>query len=244
MARPTGLVSIVLVATVFACGAVSSSSSGDGLAGPGGAPPDDGGAGSSGSSGQTPPPGSTSDGSTPGIDGSSPSDAGYGDADASSACSGTAPATVSLPLPAGASGTWIASGNGGALVNVPHPTSTIACTACHTSCGSNAPNTIIGYDHGNPALVCNYCHDPGTKVVATTVKTGSMAVYHSSVDSQVCTCCHNGTNNVAHGLPADPATPIVPSSPACTGTSAWQLVFPTFDGASGTFKGGQFFGGT
>jgi hypothetical protein len=111
------------------------------------------------------------------------------------------------------------------------------------SCGSNAPNTIIGYDHSNPALVCNYCHDPGTKVVATSVSTGSMAVYHSSSDSQVCTCCHQGTNNVAHSLPAAPATPIVPSSPACTGTSAWQLITPTYDATSGTFTGGQFFNG-
>jgi hypothetical protein len=157
----------------------------------------------------------------------------------SAACFGAPPATVTLPLPSGASGTWIAAG--GDLKNVPHPSSSVGCTTCHLSCGTGAPNTIIAYDHGNPALVCNYCHDPGTKVVATNVKTGSMANYHSSTDSQVCTCCHSQSNNAAHSLPPGTPTPIVPSTPACTGTSAWQLVLPTYDGAA--FSGGQFFNG-
>jgi hypothetical protein len=161
------------------------------------------------------------------------------DSGMSAACSGAAPATVTLPKPNGASGTWIAAG--GDLTNVPHPSSALGCTTCHLSCGTGAPNTIIAYDHSNPALVCNYCHDPGTKVVATNVTTGSMANYHSSTDSQVCTCCHSQANNAAHSLPPGPVTPIVPSTPACTGTSAWQLVLPTNN--AGVFSGGQFFNG-
>jgi hypothetical protein len=166
------------------------------------------------------------------------------DSDASSACSGVPPTTITLPLPTGASGTWISTSSGGALTGLPHPSSTLVCTTCHSSCGSGSPNTIIGYDHSNPDLVCNYCHDPGTKVVDTKITTRSMANYHSSVDSQVCSCCHDGTNNTAHGLAAEPPTPIVPSSPACTGTSSWQLVYPTLDSSNDTFSGGQFFGGT
>jgi hypothetical protein len=148
---------------------------------------------------------------------------------------------VTLPRPTGASGTWVAAGNGD--LTAAHPTSTLTCDTCHLSCGKGAPNTIVAYDHSDPALVCNYCHDPNTKVVATKVTAGSMANYHSSSDSQVCTCCHQGTNNVAQGFPAAPATPVVPSTPACTGTSSWQLIFPTYDGATRRFSGGQFFGG-
>jgi hypothetical protein len=148
---------------------------------------------------------------------------------------------VTLPRPTGGSGTWVATSNGGALTNLPHPSSSLACGACHASCGSGANNTIIGYDHSDPNYVCNYCHDPGTNVVSTKVSTGSMANYRSSTDSQVCTCCHNGPNNPANGLPAAPATPIVPATPACAGTSTWQLVYPTYSGSTKTFSGGQFF---
>jgi hypothetical protein len=126
------------------------------------------------------------------------------------------------------------------LTNLPHPGGSLPCTACHLSC-NGAPNTIIGHDHSNPDLVCNYCHDPGTVVVATSVTTGSMMNYRSSGDDEVCTCCHQGTNNVANGVPAAPATPIVPSMPACfSGASAWPLVYPTYDPSTQVFSGGQF----
>jgi hypothetical protein len=180
------------------------------------------------------------------IDASSKTDSGKRDAatdsGSTSVCSVTPPTTITLPLPSGGSGTWVSTSGNGDLTGLAHPSSSLACTVCHESCATlGSSNTIIGYDHSDPNLVCNYCHDPGTKVVNTSVTSGSMANYHSSSDSQVCTCCHNGTNNTAHSLPAEPATPIVPSSPACTGTSAWQLVFPALGSSTNVFSGGQFF---
>jgi hypothetical protein len=153
-------------------------------------------------------------------------------------CTGSAPATVLLARPGSGSGSWLA----GDLTGLPHPSTTGPCSTCHLSCKAGEENTIVGYDHSNPNYVCNYCHDPSTKVVATNVRTGSMANYRSSSDSQVCTCCHNGTNNGANGVPAAPATPIVPST-TCTETSAWPLVYPTYDSSKQAFSGGQFFKG-
>jgi hypothetical protein len=203
-------------------------------------------AGSDSGTPSNPDSGARPDSGTPSShDSGSPPDSGAqrdsgSDGGGSSTCSGAAPATVTLPLPSNASGTWVSAANGGDLVDLPHPTSSLACSTCHL-CGGG-PNTLIGYDHSNTAFVCNYCHDPGTKVVDTSVMTGSMANYRSSSDSQVCTCCHNGTNNGAHMLPPGSPTPIVPSSPACTMTDAWPLIFPSYQPSTQTFSGGQFFG--
>lgn len=89
-------------------------------------------------------------------------------------------------------------------------------------------------------MVCNYCHDPSTQIVATSVRTGSMKNYHSSTDSEVCTCCHRSSNNANFNLPAEPATPIIPTT-QCGGS--WPLVYPTWDPSTQAFTGGQFFGG-
>lgn len=67
-----------------------------------------------------------------------------------------------------------------------------------------------------------------------------MQNYHSSTDSQVCTCCHSGANNGNFSLPLDPATQIVPST-RCGGS--WPLVYPTWNPSTEAFSGGQFFGG-
>jgi hypothetical protein len=162
-----------------------------------------------------------------------------GDEDALPACYGTPPATVTLPLPQDAAGTWIVEG--GAVVGVPHPSSTLPCSACHLACDAGAPNMLVGYDHSDPNLVCNYCHDPGTKVVAIHERSHSMANYRPRIDTEVCTCCHNGSNNPLHGLPAAPGTPIVPA--ICEpDADTWQLVYPTWDAAASAFAGGQFNG--
>jgi hypothetical protein len=160
----------------------------------------------------------------------------------SATCSGAAPATVTLKLPTGAAGNWFdPATHNGDLLNLPHPSGT-ACASCHAACGAGAPNTIIGYDHANPSFVCNYCHDPGTRVVKLGVSTGSMANYRSSSDGQVCTCCHQSSNNAAHGLPPAPAVPVIPPT-LCAGTSAWGLLLPTWDGTRQVYSGGQFFNG-
>jgi hypothetical protein len=182
-----------------------------------------------------------------GGDGSATSDASAnadayldaGDEDALPACVGTAPATVTLLLPEAGVGTWIA--DGGDLVGVAHPSSSLPCSTCHLACDAGATNMLIGYDHSDPQLVCNYCHDPSTRVIAIHERSRSMANYRSRVDTEVCTCCHNGTNNPARGFPPAPGTPIVPG--ICEpDADIWQLVYPTLDAATGAFGGGQFQG--